>query len=104
MDWEALERLDDARMATCDEHRPDAFADMRIRRTNRVVGDDAVGGEVEFSGTNTGPIAVGSRQVQPTGKAIVTRGAYFARVKDGSSWRSAHPDLAGVMTQPDLTP
>ena len=141
MDREALERLDDARMAAWDEHRPDdfadmladdfvlrdttiaapittkegardyvqawlvAFPDMRIRRTNRVVGDDAVGGEVEFSGTNTGPMAVGARQVPPTGKAIVAQGAYFARVKDGKFVEfSTHPDLAGVMTQLGLMP
>jgi hypothetical protein len=41
----------------------------------------------------------------PTGKAIVARGAYFARVKDGKFVEfSTHPDLAGVMTQLGLMP
>jgi steroid delta-isomerase-like uncharacterized protein len=141
MERKALERLDDARMAAWDEHRPDAFVDMfaddlvlrdrtiaapittkegareyvrawlaafpdmRIRRTSRVVGDDAVAGEVEFSGTNTGPLAVGSRQVPPTGNPMVGRGAYFARVKDGKFVEfSTHPDLAGVLAQLGLIP
>ena len=136
MDREALERLDDARMAAWDARRPDAFVDMladdfvlrdttipapittkegareyvqawqtafpdmKVRRTSRVVGDDAVGGEVEITGTNTGPMAVGSRQVPPTGKSIVSRGAYFARVEDGKFVEfSTHPDLAGIMAQ-----
>lgn len=84
-----------------------AFPDMRIRRTSRFVDDhdDGVAAEVEFTGTNTGPMAVGSRQVPPTGKTIVGRGAYFARVKDGRFVElSLHPDLAGVMTQLGLMP
>lgn len=141
MDREALERLDDARMAAWDSHRPDAFVelladdfvlrdttiaapittkegareyvrawltafpDMRVRRTSRVVADDAVAGEVEFTGTNGGPMAVGSTQVPPTGRAIVVQGAYFARVKDGKFVEfSTHPDLAGVLAQLGLIP
>jgi steroid delta-isomerase-like uncharacterized protein len=141
MDKEALERLDDARLATWDTHRPDAFVDMfaddfvirdtsiaapittreeardylrkwiaafpdmRIRRTSRVVDDESVAGEVEMTGTNTGPIELGPTQVPPTGKAIVGQGAYFARVKDGKFVElSTHPDLAGIMSQLGLIP
>ncbi|OKI73954.1 ester cyclase [Micromonospora sp. CB01531] len=143
IDREALERLDDARLAAWDTHRIDAFVDlladdfvlrdttvgapittragareyveawltalpdMRIRRTSRLVDDDdgAVAAEVEFTGTHTGPMAVGSTQVPPTGRTVVGRGAYFARVKDGRFVElSIHPDLAGIMTQLDLMP
>lgn len=85
----------------------DALPDMRVRRTSRVVDDDdgAVAGEVEFTGTHSGPMMVGSKQVPPTGKTIVGRGAYFARVKDGRFVElSFHPDLAGIMAQLGLMP
>jgi steroid delta-isomerase-like uncharacterized protein len=84
-----------------------AFPDMRIRRTSCLVddADDTVAAEVEFTGTHTGPLTVGSRQVPPTGRAIVARGAYFARVKDGRFVElSFHPDQAGVLAQLGLTP
>ncbi|MFE9206048.1 ester cyclase [Micromonospora sp. NPDC007230] len=84
-----------------------ALPDMRIRRTSRLVDEDdgSVAAEVEFTGTHTGPMAVGSRQVPPTGKTVVGRGAYFARVKDGLFVElSIHPDLAGIMAQLGLMP
>ncbi|SCL17528.1 conserved hypothetical protein, steroid delta-isomerase-related [Micromonospora pallida] len=84
-----------------------AFPDMRIRRTSRIVddADDTVAAEVEFTGTNTGPLTVGSRQVPPTGRAIVARGAYFARVRDGRFVElSLHPDQAGILAQLGLMP
>ena len=34
-----------------------AFPDMRVKQTRRVVGDDQVAAEIEFTGTNTGPLA-----------------------------------------------
>ncbi|MFI6820679.1 ester cyclase [Micromonospora sp. NPDC050187] len=84
-----------------------AFPDMRIRRTSRLVdeADDTVAAEVEFTGTNTGPLTVGARQVPPTGKAVVGRGAYFARMKAGRFVElSFHPDQAGVLAQLGLMP
>jgi SnoaL-like polyketide cyclase len=60
-----------------------AFPDMRVRRTNRVIGEDSVAGEIEFTGTNTGPLSMGGRQLPPTGKSVVGIGAYFVKVKDG---------------------
>ncbi len=141
MDRQALERLDDARLATWDKHEPDAFVeffaddfvirdtaieapittkdgareylrswlaafpDLRVRRTNRVVDDESIAGEVEMVGTNTGPLELGSKHVSPTGKVIVGHGAYFAQVKDGKFVElSTHPDLAGIMEQLGLNP
>jgi steroid delta-isomerase-like uncharacterized protein len=77
-----------------------AFPDMRIRTTNRVIGEDSVAGEVEFTGTNTGPLTMGGMEIPATGKSVVGRGAYFARVKNGKIVEfSAHPDAAGMMMQ-----
>jgi predicted ester cyclase len=34
-----------------------AFPDMQVRTTNRVFGDDFIAAEVEFTGTNSGPLS-----------------------------------------------
>jgi steroid delta-isomerase-like uncharacterized protein len=82
-----------------------AFPDMRVRTTNRVIGDDAVAAEVEFTGTNTGSLSMGGTQLPATGKSVVSKGAYFARVKDGKVVEfSSHPDAAGMMMQLGLMP
>src|SRR2546426_12407831 len=52
-----------------------AFPDMRVRTTNRVIGEDSVAAEVEFTGTNTGPLAMGGMELPATGKSMVGRGA-----------------------------
>ena len=72
-----------------------AFPDMRVRTTNRVLGEDSVAAEVEFTGTNTGPLSMGGMEMPATGKSVVGNGAYFARVRDGKIVEfSSHPDDA----------
>jgi steroid delta-isomerase-like uncharacterized protein len=82
-----------------------AFPDLRAKATNRVVTEDQVAGEVEFTGTNTGPVRMGSQEVPATGKAVTGTGTYFASVKDGKfvSFR-VHPDVASMMAQLGLMP
>ena len=71
-----------------------------IHRTSRLIDNDAVAGEIEFTGTNTGPMAMGGNDVPPTGKTVLGRGAYFVRVKDGKIVEfRAHPDAVGLMAQ-----
>jgi steroid delta-isomerase-like uncharacterized protein len=82
-----------------------AFPDMRVTRTNRVVSDDAVAAELEFTGTNTGPMVIAGNEIPPTGKSVLGRGAYFARIQDGKIAQfSTHPDVAGLMMQLGLMP
>jgi steroid delta-isomerase-like uncharacterized protein len=83
-----------------------AFPDMRMTQTNRVVSDDAVAAEVEFTGTNSGPMLMGGGEVPPTGRSVRGRGAYFAQVnQDGRIVRfSSHPDVAGLMMQLGINP
>jgi steroid delta-isomerase-like uncharacterized protein len=82
-----------------------AFPDMRATETNRVIGDDAVAAEVEFTGTNTGPLAMGGQWVPATGRRVTAHGTYFARARDGQITEfHAHPDVAGMMTQLGLIP
>lgn len=82
-----------------------AFPDLRAKATNRVVTENQVAGEVEFTGTNTGPLRMGSQEVPATGKAVTGTGTYFASVKDGKfvSFR-VHPDVAALMAQLGLMP
>ena len=82
-----------------------AFPDMSIKQTNRVVSDDAVAAEVEFTGTNTGPMMMGGNEVPPTGKMVVGRGTYFARVQNGMVVEfNSYPDIAGLMMQLGFLP
>jgi predicted ester cyclase len=78
---------------------------MRVTVTSRVVGEDAVAAEVEFTGTNRGALSMGGRQMPPTQKSVVGRGAYFVTIRDGKMTEfSTHPDTAGMMTQLGLLP
>jgi steroid delta-isomerase-like uncharacterized protein len=82
-----------------------AFPDMKVSTVARVIGDDAVAGEIVFEGTNTGPMVMGGMEVPPTGRSAQGRGSYIARVEGGKivEFRS-HPDAAGVMMQLGLMP
>jgi steroid delta-isomerase-like uncharacterized protein len=82
-----------------------AFPDMRIKETNRIVTDDAVAVELEFTGTNTGPMTMAGREIPPTGKTVLGKGAFFARIQDGKIVQfSSHPDVAGLMMQLGFMP
>ena len=82
-----------------------AFPDMRIKTVNRVVGEDAVAVELEFHGTNNGPLVMGGMELPPTNKSVVGRGSYFARARDGKIVEfSSHPDAAGMMMQLGMMP
>ena len=82
-----------------------AFPDMQVKQTNRVVGEDAVAAEVQFTGTNSGPMVMGGMEMPPTNRTVVGRGSYIARVRNGKVVEfSSHPDAAGVMMQLGLMP
>lgn len=82
-----------------------AFPDMRVTTVNRVVGEDGLATEVSFTGTNTGPLAMGGAELAPTGRSVTNQGAYFAKVRDGKITEfSSHPDVAGLMTQLGMVP
>ena len=82
-----------------------AFPDMSVKETSRVVGDDAVAAEWQFTGTNTGPMMMAGKEIPPTGKSVVGRGTYFARVRDGKVVEfNSYPDIAGMMMQLGFMP
>jgi steroid delta-isomerase-like uncharacterized protein len=82
-----------------------AFPDMRVRQLNQVVGGDAVAAELEFTGTNSGPLRMGGMEVPATGRQITGHGTYFLRV-DGEkvSEFHAHPNAAEMMMQLGMMP
>jgi predicted ester cyclase len=82
-----------------------AFPDMRTKTVTRVIGDDAIASEIEFTGTNTGPMRMGDNELPPTGKSIFGRGSFIAKVQNGKivEFRS-HPDVAGMMMQLGMMP
>lgn len=77
-----------------------AFPDLRTREVNRVIGDDRVAVELEFTGTHTGPLRMGDAELPATGVSVVGHGSYFLRVEDGRVVEfSSYPDLAGLLQQ-----
>ncbi len=77
-----------------------AFPDMRAKTTNRVVSENQVAGEVQFTATHSGPLNFGGTEIPATGKSVVGGGSYFAKVEDGKIVSfTAYPDAAGLMAQ-----
>ena len=82
-----------------------AFPDMHVKMIRRVVGDDSVAGEIEFSGTYTGPMMMAGNEIPPTNTPVVGRGSYIAHVRNGKVVEfSSHPDVAGLMMQLGFMP
>ncbi len=82
-----------------------AFPDMSVKQMNRVVSEDSVAAEIQFTGTNTGPMMMGGKEIPPTGKAVVGKGTYFSRAKDGKAVEfNSYPDIAGLMMQLGFMP
>ena len=77
-----------------------AFPDLRFSRLNRIVGDDAVAGELQWEGTNTGPLTMGEMEIPPTNNRVVSRTAYFVRLRDGkiTEFRT-YNDVLAMMAQ-----
>jgi steroid delta-isomerase-like uncharacterized protein len=83
----------------------DAFPDLQTVSVTRVIGDDAVATELEWAGTNTGPMLMGGIEIPPTNQTVRGRGSYMVRVKDGKiTEMRSHPDVAGLAAQLGLTP
>ena len=82
-----------------------AFPDMKTTNVERVIGEDAVATEIEWTGTNSGPMAMAGNEIPPTNRTVTGRGTYFARFRDGKvvEFRS-HPDVAGIMMQLGMMP
>ena len=83
-----------------------AFPDIKITVTNRVVTEDYVAAELDFTGTNTGDLQLAPGAAIPaTGRTVHGKGTYFVRFQDGKPVEvRSYPDLAGMMMQLGLMP
>jgi steroid delta-isomerase-like uncharacterized protein len=82
-----------------------AFPDMQTKTIDSVFGADAYAAEVEWTGVNTGAMAMGPMEIPPTNKSITGRGSFIVHVRDGKIVEfRAHPDAAGIMMQMGLMP
>ena len=82
-----------------------AFPDLHTHLVSQVIGDDAVAGELELDGTNTGPLEMGGQKAPATQKKVHLHGSYMAVVRNGRivEFRT-HPDVAGMMMQLGMMP
>src|SRR5262245_19376057 len=77
-----------------------AFPDLKVKTLNRVIGDDSISAEIEFAGTNTGPLEMGGQRIPATNRSITGHGTYFAKVRDGRMTEfHSHPNVAEMMRQ-----
>ena len=84
-----------------------AFPHMSSRSKNRVVSEDQVAAEVEFTGTNSGPMqmAPGAPAIPATGRKVTGQGVYFLRIQNGKVVAvHSYPNVAGLMMQLGLIP
>ena len=84
-----------------------AFPDLNITIKNRVATEDQIANEIEFVGTNNGPLqlAPGAPAIPATGRKVTGKGTYFVRFKDGKPVEvHSYPDAAGMMMQLGLMP
>ena len=81
---------------------------MNIKVKNRVATEDQVADELEFSGTDKGPIQgpPGTPPLPATGKRVTgAKGTYFGRIRDGKVVEvHTYPDMAGLLMQLGLMP
>jgi steroid delta-isomerase-like uncharacterized protein len=79
-----------------------AFPDIKITVKNRVIDENQLSGELEFVGTNNGPLLLAPNMppIPATGKKITTRATYFVRIKNGKATEvHTYPDTAGMLMQ-----
>ena len=84
-----------------------AFPDMRTSTKNRLVTEDQVAAEVEFTGTNSGPMqmAPGAPAIPATGRKVTGQGVYFLCIQNGKVVAvHSYPNVAGLMMQLGLIP
>jgi steroid delta-isomerase-like uncharacterized protein len=84
----------------------ETFPDYAQVVKNRVVSEDQVATEIEFSGTQQGPLSMGPGDPIPaTGKKIAVSGAYFLRIQNGKMVEvHQHPDMVAFLMQLGLMP
>jgi steroid delta-isomerase-like uncharacterized protein len=84
-----------------------AFPDIKITVKNRVITEDQLAAELDFVGTNSGPLqlAPGTPPIPATNRTVHGKGTYFVRFQDGQAVEvHSYPDAAGMIMQLGLMP
>jgi steroid delta-isomerase-like uncharacterized protein len=82
-----------------------AFPDFKLRVVNRLVVEDMIAFEFEFTGTHTGILRLPGMELPPTNKMIKTFNANFAKIKNGKLFEvTNYPDVQGLMVQLGVQP
>jgi steroid delta-isomerase-like uncharacterized protein len=79
-----------------------AFPDFKLTLRNTIANETGIACELEFNGTNKGPITMpGQQDIPATNKKVIAnKGSYFAKWSNGKLTEvSSYPDLAGMMAQ-----
>lgn len=79
-----------------------AFPDLKSKVKDRVVTEDRVATEIEFTGTNQGSLqfSAAGPAIAPTGKQVRGKGTYFLHIRDGKIIElHTYPDTMGLMMQ-----
>jgi steroid delta-isomerase-like uncharacterized protein len=77
-----------------------AFPDFKIRVINKIVGEDMVAFQMEFTGTHTGPIEFPGMVIPATNKKITGTDANFLKFRNGKLYEvHDYPDVQGMMAQ-----
>lgn len=82
-----------------------AFPDLQLKILNKLVAEDMVAIQIEFTGTNTGPFEFPGFTFPPTNKKVVTTDAIFLKFRNGKLIEvHDYPDVQGMMEQLGLQP
>jgi steroid delta-isomerase-like uncharacterized protein len=80
-----------------------AFPDFKIRVLNKLVGEDMIAFQMEFTGTNTGPLDFPDMQIPATSKKVTSTDASFLKFRNGKLIEvHDYPDVQGMMAQLEL--
>ena len=80
-----------------------AFPDFKIRVLNKLVGEDMIAFQMEFTGTHTGPLEFPDMQIPATHKKVTGTDANFLKFRNGKLYEvHDYPDVQGMMAQLEL--
>lgn len=82
-----------------------AFPDFKVRILNKLVGDDIIAVQMEFTGTHTGHLRMPDLELAPTNKKIKNTGATFLKFRNGKVFQvDDYPDVQGLLVQLGIQP
>jgi steroid delta-isomerase-like uncharacterized protein len=79
-----------------------AFPDLKSKVVDRIVTEDKVATEIEFTGTNRGSLQMSpsAPAIPATGKLVKGKGTYFLHIRNGKIVEvRTYPDTMGMMMQ-----